>query len=118
MTPPMIVVEAAITMSDRSHRDEAVTRSAPIQAATRADEPGCLIYCFSADPVRDELIQVVELWEDEASLAAHFDHPNYHAMLRLLASSGMVTATSRKFRIDAVAPVYGPDGIASAAFGD
>lgn len=114
----MIAVDAAITMSDRAHRDDAVARSAPIQAATRADEPGCLVYYFAADPVRDDLIQVYELWADEASLAAHFDHPNYHAMRDLLASSGMVGATARKLRIDAEAPVYGPDGVASATFPD
>lgn len=114
----MIAVEAAITMSDRAHRDDAVSRSAPIQAATRAEEPGCLVYCFAADPVRDDLIQVYELWADEASLAAHFDHPNYHAMRQLLGSSGMVDATARKLRVDAAAPVYGSDGVASASFGE
>lgn len=114
----MIAVEAAIVMSDAARRDEAVARSAAIQAATRADEPGCLVYCFAADPVRDDLIQVYELWTDEASLAAHFEHPNYRAMLEMLGAAGLVSATSRKLRIDAAEPVYGPDGVASATFSD
>lgn len=116
MSTTLIVVEATITMSDREHRDDAVARSAPIQAATRADEPGCLVYCFAADPVRDDVVQVYELWADEASLAAHFEHPNYHEMRQLLGTSGMVGATSRKLRVDATAPVYGADGVASASF--
>lgn len=112
----MIAVEATIVMSDGAARDAAVTRSVPIQAATRDDEPGCIAYCFAADPVRDDTIQVYELWADEASLAAHFHHPNYHDMRQMLGASGLVSAVSRKLRIDAEAPVYGPDGVASASF--
>ncbi|CAN5436846.1 hypothetical protein BH23ACT3_BH23ACT3_00730 [soil metagenome] len=113
----MIAVEAAIVVADPSMRDEIVAQSVPIQSATRDHEPGCLSYCFAADPVRDDLIQVYELWADEASLAAHFDHPNYHAMREMLNGAGLVSAVSRKLRIDAESPVYGPDRRPSAAFG-
>jgi quinol monooxygenase YgiN len=112
----MIAVEAAIVVSDASRRDEIVAASVPIQTATREDEPGCLVYCFAADPVQADLIQVYELWADEASLAAHFDHPNYHAMREMLNGAGLVSAASRKLRIDAAAPVYGPDRRPSAGF--
>jgi quinol monooxygenase YgiN len=112
----MIAVEAAIVLADPSKRADVVAASAPIQAATRDDEPGCLAYCFAADPVRDDLIQVYELWEDEASLQAHFDHPNYFAMREMLNDAGLASAVSRKMRIDATAPVYGPDRRPSAAF--
>lgn len=113
---PLIAVEAAIRLVDPSRRAEVVAASAPIQAATRNDEPGCLVYCFAADPVEDDLIQVYELWADAASLQAHFDHPNYHAMRELLGAAGLRSAVSRKLRIDAAAPVYGTDGVASAGF--
>lgn len=115
-TTKMIAVEAAIVLSDPSRRSEIVAASAPIQAATRDDEPGCLVYCFAADPVNADLIQVYELWADEASLRAHFDHPNYHAMREMLNDAGLVSAVSRKLRIDAAAPVYGSDRRPSAAF--
>jgi quinol monooxygenase YgiN len=68
--------------------------------------------------VEADLIQVYELWEDEASLAAHFDHPNYTAMREMLNGSGLASAVSRKLRIDATAPVYGPDRRAIAGFPD
>ncbi len=113
----LIAVEAAIVLADPSTRDAVVTASIPFQAATRDDEPGCLVYCFAADPVRPELIQVYELWADEASLATHLEHPNYHAMGGMLRSSGLASAVSRKFRIEAEAPVYGEDGKPSASFG-
>ena len=113
---PLIAVEAAIVLADPSKRASLVEASAPIQKATRDDEPGCLVYCFAADPVQADLIQVYELWEDEASLAAHFEHPNYHAMRELLNGAGLTSAVSRKLRIDAAAPVYGADRRPSANF--
>jgi len=114
----LIAVEAAIVLADPSTRDAVVAASAPIQAATRSEEPGCLVYAFCADPVRPELIQVYELWEDEASLALHFEHPNYAAMRTMLNDAGLASAVSRKLRIDAAAPVYGSDQRPSAAFPD
>ena len=59
----MIVVEAAIRLEDPAGRDALVAASAPIQQATRDDEDGCLVYCFAADPVEADLIQVYELWD-------------------------------------------------------
>jgi len=114
----LIAVEAAIVVADPKDRDALVTRSAPIQAATRDEEPGCLVYCFAADPVRPELIQVYELWADEASLIAHFEHPNYAAMRTMLNEAGLASAVSRKLRIDATAPVYDADRRPSAAFAE
>ena len=105
----MIVVEAAIRLADPAGRDALVAASAPIQQATRDDEDGCLVYCFAADPVEADLIQVYELWTDEAALHAHFDHPNYHAMREMLNGAGLASAISRKLRTDAESPVYGPD---------
>ncbi len=114
----LIAVEAAITVADPAGRDALVAASAPVQAATRNDEPGCLVYCFAADPVRADLIQVYELWADEASLAAHFDHPNYAAMREMLNAAGLASAVSRKHRIDATAPVYNADRRATVGFDD
>ncbi len=105
----LVLVEAAIVVGDPTTRDDVVAASVPTQQATRDDEPGCLVYCFAADPVRADLIQVYELWESEEALQAHLEHPNYFAMRGLLATAGVVSAESRKHRIDRTAPVYGPD---------
>ena len=112
----LIAVEAAIRVADPTRRDAIVAESAPIQRATRDDEPGCLVYSFAADACEADLIQVYELWEDEASLAAHFDHPNYAAMRDMLNRAGLASAVSRKHRIDASAPVYGEDRRPTANF--
>ena len=112
----LIAIEAAIRVTDPARRDEAVAASVKFQKATRDEEPGCIVYCFAADPVEPDLIQVYELWEDEATLAAHFDHPNYHGMRDLLGQFGLKSAVSRKLRVDKTAPVYGPDFKATATF--
>lgn len=112
----LIAIEAAIRIKDASRRDAAVAASIPFQRATREQEPGCIVYCFAADPIEADLIQVYELWENAETLAAHFDHPNYFAMREALGSFGLASAISRKHRIDATAPVYRPDFTASADF--
>ena len=112
----LIAVEAAITIADSTTREALIARSAPIQKATRDDEPGCLVYCFAADPCQPDLIQVYELWESEEALAAHFEHPNYHDMRAMLGKGGLVSAVSRKHRIDASAPVYNASHVPNATF--
>ena len=112
----LIAVEAAITVADPATRQSLIDRSVPIQQATRDEEAGCIVYCFAADPCRDDLIQVYELWESEEALVAHFAHPNYHAMRTMLNDGGLASAVSRKHRIDASAAVYGPDRKPTAAF--
>jgi heme-degrading monooxygenase HmoA len=53
---------------------------------------------------------VYELWDDEASLAAHFQHPNYHAMRAALQGQGIVGTANRMFLVARDEPVYGPQG--------
>ena len=113
----MIVVAGTIGFASQHARDGAVAASAAFQRATREHEPGCLAYCFAADPAEPTTVQVYERWADEASLAAHFEHPNYsdmRALLRRFPRNG--ASSTAKFRVDATAPVYGPDGIPSATF--
>lgn len=112
----MIVVAAQLDYPDEPTRDRAVAESIPIQQATRDDEPGCLAYCFAADPCIQTRIQVYELWEDEASLVAHFGHPNYAAMAASLRSHGITGSWNRAYRTDRDEPVYGPEGQLKDAF--
>jgi quinol monooxygenase YgiN len=106
----MIIIEATLDFADRAARDDAVAATAAIQLATRVEEPGCRTYCFAADPADDTRIQVYELWDDEASVLAHFRHPNYHSMRATLQSFGLVAAANRMFLVARDEPVYGPGG--------
>ncbi|MGH1502765.1 MAG: putative quinol monooxygenase [Acidimicrobiales bacterium] len=97
-------------------RDELVASTADLQRQTREDEPGCLTYTISADPVFPGRIQIVELWKDEASLAAHFEHPNFAATGDALRTHPRLGGSAVKYRIDASDAVKGPDGKASPRF--
>jgi quinol monooxygenase YgiN len=111
----MIVIAGTITI-DAARRAACLEAGVPFQEATRRDEAGCLAYVFAADPVRDDVIQVFELWDGADSLAAHFHHPNYTSMRAMFRQHAISGADVKKYRIDAVAPVYGSDGIASTDF--
>jgi quinol monooxygenase YgiN len=102
----MIIIAGTIDLADPSMRDEVIEKAKPLQQATRDDEPGCLAYVFSADPCVDGRIVVYELWEDEATLAAHFKHENYFNMGGMLRESGMAGADNNKYRVDLSEPVY------------
>ena len=102
----MIIIAGTIDLADPDARDAAMERATPLQMATREQEPGCLAYCFAPDPGVPGRILVYELWADEASLAAHFVHPNYLNMRDMLGSVGLKGADNNKYRVDLVEPVY------------
>ena len=112
----MIVVAAHLDYATSEIRNAVVAQSAPIQMATRTDEPGCHAYCFAADPRIDTRIQVYELWEDQESLAAHFLHANYEAMKVLLVSNKPANAWNRMYLVAKDEPVYGPNGEIRSTF--
>ena len=61
-------------------------------------------------------MQVYELWDDEPSLAAHFEHPNYSNMAASFGTIGLSGAVSRKFRVTAEEPVYDDSHVPRADF--
>jgi quinol monooxygenase YgiN len=112
----VIAIAGTLDLLDVDERDDCVARSMELQRSTRDDEAGCLAYVFTADPVVDGRIHVFELWADEASLAAHFRHPNFMAMRVLLRAYRRGPSSVRKYRIDLDEPVYDEAGAPSASF--
>ena len=112
----MIIVVAAISFANQPDRDRAVEATASVQLATREQEPGCHAYCFAADPAVPTRIQVYELWEDSAALAAHFDHPNYQSMVEVLSETGFLESINRAYLSERDEPVYGPNGEKKTSF--
>jgi quinol monooxygenase YgiN len=102
----MIIIAGTIDLADPTRRDEAMKVAAVLQRKTRDEEPGCQAYVFSADPCVPERICVYELWQDEASLAAHFRHANYLNMREALGKIGLKGADNSKYRVDLREPVY------------
>jgi len=101
---------------DPKVRDRLVSSTADLQVATARDEPGCVVYTISADPADPGRIRIVELWESAESLDAHFQHPNFFATGDALRAEPRVGGSAIKYRIDATAPVKGPDGKATSQF--
>lgn len=102
----MIIIAGTIDFDSGESRDGAVEAGRSLQQATRDDEPGCDAYHFGPDPCVDTRVVVYELWRDEPSLAAHFEHPNYRGMLELLTRFGIVAVDVQKYRCDLAEPVY------------
>ena len=88
----------------------------PLVSRTRAEEPGCLEYAFSADTVDEGRIVVVEHWADEASLAAHFEHQNFLDTKDALHANGSGASAIRKYRVDLDEPVRDGDNRYRADF--
>jgi quinol monooxygenase YgiN len=106
--PKQIIIAGTIDLADPSKRDEALRIAGPLQQKTRTEEPGCHAYVFAPDPCVEGRLCVYELWEDEASLAAHFRHPNYLNMRTALGQIGLKGADNKKYRVDLSEPVYDP----------
>jgi quinol monooxygenase YgiN len=106
----MIIVTARLVFETQENRDRAAAASSDVQAATRAEEPGCLMYCFAPDPAVPTEIQVFELWEDPTSLEAHFAHANYLAMVKALGKAGgLLQSINRMYVADDRGTVYDED---------
>lgn len=114
----MIIIAGTIDLADPAALDQCLAAIAPLQRATRHEEPGCLAYTFSADPLVPGRLLVYELWTDRESLAAHFEHPNYLAMRTMLFGFGLAGADTAKYRIDRCEPVYDAGRRPRADFSD
>ena len=86
-------------------RDALLAAIRPLVRATRDEEPGCLEYAFTADTVEDDRIVVLERWRDEATLAAHFEHPNFIATKSALHEYGSGASVINKYRVDLSEPL-------------
>ncbi|MEM6827061.1 MAG: putative quinol monooxygenase [Pseudomonadota bacterium] len=109
-----IVISAQIDL-DPAQRADALTKGKPHIDAALA-QPGCIAYDWSADGNDPARVNVFEEWESEAALAAHFAGSAYAGMRDHIGAFGLTGAVSRKYRVDAEAPVYNAEGVATEAF--
>jgi quinol monooxygenase YgiN len=101
---------------DPAVRDRIVESTVDLQRASEQDEPGCIVYTIASDPTNPGRIRIIELWESPEALDAHFHHPNFVATGAALRAEQRIGGSAQKYHIDAVAPVKGPDGVASVEF--
>lgn len=102
----MIVLAGTAEFATKEGRDACLASSGQYQEPARTGEPGCLAYYFCPDPVVETRMVVWEMWADEASLAAHFKHPNYRNMGQHFTKFDFVGGNFKKYRVDRVSDVY------------
>lgn len=88
----MIFIELVIDASPDAH-DELADLARRTAAATR-DESGCVLYRFAVDVEQPGRFVLTELWEDEASLKAHFGREAFQGFFAGL-PSGISFVSSR-----------------------
>jgi quinol monooxygenase YgiN len=82
----------------------AKTAIADMVAASNAEE-GCIAYAFTEDLLEPGVIHIVEKWQDEAALAAHFATPHMAAFGAAIAGLDFQVIEAVKYHADDGAPV-------------
>jgi len=111
----MKVVVAAQVDLEPAGRQEAIDKARELIENTLS-QPGCIRYDWSIDVADPARVNVFEEWESEEALASHFAGPYYAGMLAHLGGYSILNAVSCKYRVDAEAPVYNEQGVATADF--
>jgi quinol monooxygenase YgiN len=84
--------------------DAARSAIADMVAASNA-ESGCIAYAFTQDVLDPSVLHIVEKWQDEAALAAHFATPHMAAFGAAIAGLDVQIVEAVKFNADDGAPV-------------
>jgi quinol monooxygenase YgiN len=77
---------------------------AAMVAASNAED-GCIAYAFTQDLGDPSIIHIVEKWQDEAALAAHFATPHMAAFGAAIAGLDFTVIEALKFHTDDGLPV-------------
>jgi quinol monooxygenase YgiN len=68
--------------------------------AATLQEPGCIRYAFGQDLLDRNLIHIIESWQDQAALDAHFATPHMAEWKIALATIGMTDRMLRVYQTD------------------
>jgi len=102
----MVIVQGVFRV-DPAERDAYLAETAANVRVSRA-EPGCLEYCFAADPIEPDRVVLTERWESQESLDAHLARlTRDRADAADAGAAPGVTVLSREvefFRVESVQP--------------
>ena len=99
----MLIVLAKAKVGEGA-MEAARTVIADMVAASNA-ESGCIAYAFTQDVLDPSVLHIVEKWQDEAALAAHFATPHMAAFGAGIAGLDFQVIEALKFHTDEGAPV-------------
>ncbi len=100
----MILIAGKISL-DPAKKDEATAAAIEMMEATRA-EAGNIEYAFTWDLVEDGLLRVIEQWEDQAALDAHFEAPHMATFTGKMGSLGLTGMEVTKHEVSSSGPVF------------
>ena len=101
----MIVIAGRVRIHE-SERPEAV-RAGSAMAATSRDEPGCIDYRFTVDIDDPLVVQVLEQWESEEALQAHFATPHFAAFSEVIVRVVDGPLDFTRFEVSSAGPLFG-----------
>lgn len=82
---------------------------AAMEAAIRAsrEEAGCIDYSYGVDVIDPNTIIILEYWESEDALTAHFAQPHMASWLTALAEAGVVSQDIKAYEVGAARTLLG-----------
>jgi quinol monooxygenase YgiN len=84
--------------------DAAKAAIADMVAASNAED-GCIAYAFTQDVLDPSTLHIVEKWQDDAALAAHFATPHMAAFGAAIGGLDFQVVEALKFHTDEGLPV-------------
>lgn len=99
----MLIVLAKAKLGEGA-LEAAMPAIADMVAASNAEE-GCIAYAFTQDLGDPSIIHIVEKWQDEAALAAHFATPHMAAFGAAIGALDFKVIEAVKYHADDGAPV-------------
>jgi quinol monooxygenase YgiN len=99
----MLIVLAKAQVGEGA-MDAAKAAIADMVAASNAEE-GCIAYAFTQDVLQPGTLHIVEKWQDETALAAHFATPHMAAFGAAIAGLDFKVIEALKFHTGEGLPV-------------
>ena len=99
----MLVITATFTL-EAERLDEAL-RAMAIMAECSEAEPGCTRYRFGQDLAQQNVVYLTEVWEDEASLKAHFSMPHSSAFSSVLRECLVALPEATRYDVSSSGPL-------------
>lgn len=84
--------------------EAALTAITDMVAASNAEE-GCIAYAFTQDMLDPSILHIVEKWQDEAALTAHFATPHMAAFGAAIGGLDLTILEAIKYHADDGAPL-------------
>lgn len=92
----MLIIQGAIRLSP-ADADKLEPAAIEMVQATVSQEPGCIVYAFARDLSDPGLFHIIERWQDQAALDAHFATAHMAKFQAAMAQVTMLGGTAKQF---------------------